>query len=123
MVAANVVWATTDVVEGGIDIDWICVSFMIVTVKPTEPVVQVICPTVNVRPPTTNVEAGMMTILFSSKKLYAHPLPRVPLSMKAGRQSTWGIPTVVDCRQTGAQATNLMVMQDTDKDFIQVRPP
>jgi len=35
----------------------------------------------------------------------------------------WGIPTVVVCRQTGAQATNLMVMQDTDKVFIQVRPP
>ena len=35
----------------------------------------------------------------------------------------WGIPTVVVYRQTGAQATNLMVTQDTDNDFIQVRPP
>jgi len=35
----------------------------------------------------------------------------------------WGIPTVVVYRQTGAQATNLMVTQDTDKVFIQVRPP
>ena len=35
----------------------------------------------------------------------------------------WGIPTVVVYRQTGAQATNLMVTQDTDKDFIQVWPP
>jgi len=34
----------------------------------------------------------------------------------------WGIPTVVVYRQTGVQATNLMVTQDTDKDFIQVRP-
>jgi hypothetical protein len=35
----------------------------------------------------------------------------------------WGIPTVVVYRHTGAQATNSMVTQDTDKDFIQVRPP
>jgi len=35
----------------------------------------------------------------------------------------WGIPTVVVYRQTGVQATNLMVTQDTDKVFIQVRPP
>ena len=35
----------------------------------------------------------------------------------------WGIPTIVVYRQTGAQATNSMVTQDTDKDFIQVRPP
>ena len=35
----------------------------------------------------------------------------------------WGIPTVLVYRQTGAQATNLMVTQDTDKVFIQVRPP
>jgi len=35
----------------------------------------------------------------------------------------WGIPMVVVYRQTGAQATNLMVTQDMDKDFIQVRPP
>ena len=34
----------------------------------------------------------------------------------------WGISTVVVYRQTCAQATNLMVTQDTDKDFIQVRP-
>ena len=30
----------------------------------------------------------------------------------------WGIPTVVVYRQTGAQATNLMVTQDIDKVFI-----
>ena len=35
----------------------------------------------------------------------------------------WGIPTVVVYRQTGAQATNLMVTQGTDNVFIQVRPP
>ena len=37
------------------------------------------------------------------------------LSTKSSRQSTWGIPTVVVYRQTGTQATNLMVTQDTDK--------
>jgi len=31
---------------------------------------------------------------------------------------SWGISTVVDYWQTSAQATNLMVTQDTDKDFI-----
>ena len=35
----------------------------------------------------------------------------------------WGIPTVVVYRQTGAQATNSMVTQDIDKDFIRVRSP
>ena len=35
----------------------------------------------------------------------------------------WGIPTVVVYRQIGAQATNLMVTQDTNKVFIQVWPP
>ena len=35
----------------------------------------------------------------------------------------WGIPTVVNCQQSGTQATNFMVTQDTNKDFIQVRPP
>ena len=35
----------------------------------------------------------------------------------------WGIPMIVDCWQTGVQATNLMVTQDTDNVLIQVRPP
>jgi hypothetical protein len=30
---------------------------------------------------------------------------------------------IVDCWQTGVQATNLMVTQDTDNVLIQVRPP
>jgi len=34
----------------------------------------------------------------------------------------WGIPMVVVYRQTGAQAANSMVTQDTDNVFIQVRP-
>ena len=34
-----------------------------------------------------------------------------------------GIHMVVDYHQTGAQATNLMVTQDTDKVLIQVWPP
>jgi len=35
----------------------------------------------------------------------------------------WGIPVVVVYQRIGAQATNLMVTQDTDKDFIQIWPP
>jgi len=35
----------------------------------------------------------------------------------------WGIPTVAVYWQTGMQAPNLMVTQDTDKVFIQIRPP
>jgi len=56
-------------------------------------------------------------------ELYAHPLPGVPLSTKAGRQSTLGYAHGSSLSVDGAQATNLMVMQDTDKVFIQVRPP
>jgi hypothetical protein len=45
------------------------------------------------------------------------------LSTKAGRQSTLGYAHGSSLMVDGAQATNLMVTQDTDKVFIQVRPP
>jgi hypothetical protein len=51
----------------------------------------------------------------SSGSLYAHPLPGAPLSIKPGRQSTEGMPKVVDCRQTGVQAMNKMVMQNNTR--------
>jgi len=35
----------------------------------------------------------------------------------------WGIPTVVVYQRICAHASNSIVMQDTDKDFIQVWPP
>ena len=43
--------------------------------------------------------------------------------MKASRQSTLGYTHGSSLSVDGAQATNLMVTQDTDKLFIQVRPP
>ena len=51
------------------------------------------------------------------------PLPRDALSTKAGRQSTLGYAQGSSLSVDGAQATNLMVTQDTDKVFLQVRPP
>ena len=47
----------------------------------------------------------------------------VKLSTKASRQSTLGYAHGSSLSVDGAQATNLMVTQDTDKVFIQVRPP
>jgi len=45
------------------------------------------------------------------------------VSTKASRQSTLGYTHGSSLSVDGAQATNSMVMQDTDKLFIQVRPP
>jgi len=45
------------------------------------------------------------------------------LSTKAGRQSTLGYTHGSSLSVDGVQATNLMVTQDTDKLFIQVRSP
>ena len=51
------------------------------------------------------------------------PRPTRFLSTKAGRQSTLGYTYGSSLSVDGAQATNSMVTQDTDKLFIQVRPP
>ena len=45
------------------------------------------------------------------------------LSTKASRQSTLGYTHSSSLSVDRAQATNSMVTQDTDKVFIQVRPP
>ena len=45
------------------------------------------------------------------------------MSTKASRQSTLGYTNGSSLSIDGAQAMNLMVTQDTDKVFIQVRPP
>ena len=45
------------------------------------------------------------------------------VSTKASRQSTLGYTHSSSLSVDGAQATNSMVTQDTDKVFIQVRPP
>ena len=52
-------------------------------------------------------------------------LPPVPckVSTKASRQSTLGYTHGSSLSVDGAQTTNSMVTQDTDKLFIQVRPP
>ena len=45
------------------------------------------------------------------------------MSTKASRQSTLGYTHGSSLSVDGTQATNSMVTQDTDKFFIQVRPP
>ena len=50
-------------------------------------------------------------------------MPLLLLSTKAGRQSTLGYTHGSSLSVDGAQTTNSMVTQDTDKLFIQVRPP
>jgi len=47
----------------------------------------------------------------------------IRVSTKASRQSTLGYTHGSSLSVDGAQATDLMVTQDTDKVFIQVRPP
>ena len=50
-------------------------------------------------------------------------LLNLALSTKASRQFTLGYTHGSSLSVDGAQATNLMVTQDTDKVFIQVQPP
>ena len=61
---SNVVRAVADADEAVVDIDRICASSMVMAMKLSEPVVQVIWPMVNVRPFGIAMEPGMMTILF-----------------------------------------------------------
>jgi len=56
-------------------------------------------------------------------KLTSHCSSYCYLSTKASRQSTLGYTHGSSLLVDGAQATNSMVTQDTDKVFIQVRPP
>ena len=61
---SNMVRAVADAGEVVVDTDWICASSVVMAMKLSEPVVQVICPMVNVRPFGVAMEPGMMTILF-----------------------------------------------------------
>ena len=61
---SNVVGAIADAGEAVVDADRICVSSMVMAMKLSELVVQVIWPMVNVRPFGVAMEPGMMTILF-----------------------------------------------------------
>ena len=61
---AGVVGAIADAGEAVVDADWICASSVIMAMKLSKPVVQVIWPMVNVRPFGAAMEPGIMTILF-----------------------------------------------------------
>ena len=58
------VGAIADASEAVVNVDWIYTSSVVMEMKLSEPVVQVIWPMVNVRPFGTAMEPGMMTILF-----------------------------------------------------------
>ena len=58
------VGAVADAGEAVVDADRIHASFVVMAMKLSEPVVQVIWPTVNVRPFGVAMDPGMMTILF-----------------------------------------------------------
>jgi len=73
---------------------------------------------------------GMTEVLGSWTHAGGRPCPDLwlpaaarVLSTKASRQYTLGYTHGSTLSVDGAQATNLMVTQDTDKLFIQVRPP
>ena len=61
---SNVVRAVADTGEAVVDADWIYASSVVMAMKLSEPVVQVIRPMVNVRLFGVAMEPGMMTILF-----------------------------------------------------------
>ena len=61
---SNVVRAVADAGEAVVDADWIRASSVVMAMKLSEPVVQVVWPMVNVRPFGLAMEPGMMTILF-----------------------------------------------------------
>ena len=83
---ASVVEATTDVGEKVNDVDRICASSMIVTVKLSRPVVQVIWSMVNMRSSAMATKSGMMTIWLVYEAVHT-PLLGTPRSTKYGRQS------------------------------------
>ena len=56
--------AVADAGEAVVDADWICTSSVVIAMKLSESVVQVIWLMVNVRQFGVTMEPGMMTILF-----------------------------------------------------------
>ena len=61
---SNMVGAVADAGEVVVDADWIRASSMVMAMKLSEPVVQVIWPMVNVRPFGVAMEPRMIIILF-----------------------------------------------------------
>ena len=70
---ASVVGAAADVGAVVVDADWICASSVVMAMKLSEPVVQVIWPMVNVRPFGVAMELGMKTILFVWRAVHTPP--------------------------------------------------
>ena len=68
-----VVGAVADVGEAVVDADWIHASSGVMAMKLSEPVVQVIWPTVNMRLFGVAMEPEMMTILFSWRAVRTPP--------------------------------------------------
>jgi hypothetical protein len=68
---ASVIGAVAD--EDVVDADRICASSMAVAVKLLMLVVQVIWPTVNMRPSATAAESGMMSILLAWEAVRTPP--------------------------------------------------
>ena len=62
---SNVVGAVVDAGEAVVDADWIHASSMVMAMKLSVPVVQLIWLMVNMRPFGVAMEPGMMTILFA----------------------------------------------------------
>jgi len=60
--------------------------------------------------------------IYNLRDESVEPSSRRLVSTKASRQSTLGYTHDSSLSVNGAQATNSMVMQDTDNVFIQVRP-
>ena len=80
--------------------------------KSSEPVVQVIWPTVNVRPFGVATEPEMTTILFALRAVRTPPYLACHCRRNMVGSLPKGMPKVVDYRQTDTQATNKMVTQD-----------
>ena len=70
---SNVVRAIADAGEAVVDADWIYDSSVVMAMKLSELVVQVIRPMVNVRPFGVAMEPGMMTILFAWRAVCIPP--------------------------------------------------
>ena len=82
---SNVVGAIADAGEAVVNADWICASSVVMAMKLSEPVVQVIWPMVNVRPFGIAMELGMMTILFVWRAV------RTPPTWRATVDEIWSI--------------------------------
>jgi hypothetical protein len=107
--------------EDVVDVDWICASSMVVVVKLLMLVVQVIWPTMNVRPSATAMELRMMTILLAWEVVCTPPTC-MPLSTKPGRQSTEGYAQGSDLSVDRCTSHELDGNARHNKVFIQVQP-